>query len=201
MRTRIRVREVAKFDATVRTFPFEHTLPFSLELFWCCSAEHLPSPKRACRAFPDEWILAASRSDDAYTVFGAQRIRCLLLSGGIVAPHFVREEPVFVTARLESHTQTPHAVGAFLHRSSLGVPVVKFARQGHLPGRRGGKGELSHAVSVCEGFIFEWLCFHFSFFFFPVGESTPSLLPKETVQLTRPARSGCLRLPHRPFCH
>src|SRR6266545_1517910 len=155
MRTRIRVREVAKFDATVRTFPFEHTLPFSLELFWCCSAEHLPSPKRACRAFPDEWILAASRSDHAHTVFGAQRIRCLLLSGGIVAPHSVGEEPVFVTARLESHTQMPHAFRAFVHLSGLGIPVVKLASQRHLTGRRGLKGELSRAVNVCEAFIFD----------------------------------------------
>ena len=38
-------------------------------------------------------ISGASRSDDAHAIFGAQRIRCLLLSGGIVAPHFVREEP------------------------------------------------------------------------------------------------------------
>jgi hypothetical protein len=49
----------------------------------------------------------------------------------------------------------PYAVRPFVHRTGFGVPVVEVAGQGHVPGCRGLKGELSHGFNLREVFIFE----------------------------------------------
>src|SRR5512141_1551868 len=96
--------------------------------------------------------LAAGRSDDTHAVLSTHGIRRLLLRGGIIAPYFVRKEPVFVTARLERYAQMPDAVRSFVHWTGLGVPVVETADQGHLPGGRSRERELGHAVRLDEVF-------------------------------------------------
>ena len=105
--------------------------------------------------------LTASRSDNAHAVLRPHRIRRLPLRGGIIAPYFVREEPVFVTARLERYPQMPDTIGPFVHPARLGIPVVEIADQAHLPGRRGGESELGQASKVGEVFGLERLHFQF----------------------------------------
>ena len=104
-----------------------------------------------------------SLSDDPYAVLGAHRIRRLFLRSGIIAPHFICEEPVFVTARLERYAQVPDAVGRPVHRGGLGVPIVEVAGQEHLEGRRRGESELGHAIDMAEGAVCGWLHFGFHF--------------------------------------
>src|SRR5580765_2640721 len=85
--------------------------------------------------------------DKLHTILGAQSIACSLLGAGIVLPHSVGIEPVFVTARRQGHAEPPEAVRTFLHRSGPGVPVIEVAGQRHLPVCRGPKGEWSRTAS------------------------------------------------------
>jgi len=81
--------------------------------------------------------------DKLHTVLGAQSIGCSLLGVGIVLPHSVGIESVFVTTRGKRHAEPPEAVRTFLHRSGPGIPVIEVAGQRYLPDSRGLEGELS----------------------------------------------------------
>src|SRR5438045_3322396 len=93
--------------------------------------------------------------DDAHAVFRSEKVLHHFLSSGIIAPHFIREEPVFVTARLECHGQMPHTIATFVHRTSFGVPAIEVSGHGHLAGSRGWKGELGYTVTGGEIIVFE----------------------------------------------
>ena len=73
--------------------------------------------------------LTASRSDYAHAVLTTHRIRRLFLGGGIIAPDFIHEESVFVTAWLERYAQMPDAVGPYrFERRPLGWPSISWTR-------------------------------------------------------------------------
>ena len=67
--------------------------------------------------------------DNSHAIFRAQGISNSLPGGGIILPHSVGIEPVFVTARSERHTEPPDTVSPFMHGRDLDVPVVEVAGQ------------------------------------------------------------------------
>lgn len=78
-------------------------------------------------AFVTVSIIPESLNDDSHTILSTQSISCSLLGGGIVPPHSVGVEPVFVTTRSERQTQPPDVVRTFLHWRSVGIPIVEIA--------------------------------------------------------------------------
>src|SRR6266496_89631 len=65
--------------------------------------------------------------DDSHTIFRAQSISGSLLGAGIVLPHAVGIEAVFITTGSERHTEPPDTVITFMHWRGVGVPVVEVA--------------------------------------------------------------------------
>src|SRR5437879_1108996 len=91
-----------------------------------------------------------STGDGFHTILAAQGVCCSLLSGGIVLPHSVRNESVFVTAGFERHIQMPDAIGVFVHWHGLGVPIVEVAGQRHSPGCASRESELNRTVFIIQ---------------------------------------------------
>lgn len=92
------------------------------------------SKGRAIRNLQSKPEQRVSLHDDFYTIVAAQGISDLLLGEGIVLPHSVHAEPIFVTTRCEGHTHPPKTVRPFLHGQGLSVPVVEVGGQRYLPG-------------------------------------------------------------------